>query len=65
MSLMKAEIRFSTSFSQSFAKKDRKLIGRYEEEMPDGFPGIKIKIIIEISIVEENKKVLKQNSIYE
>lgn len=41
-SLMKREICFSTNFSQSFAKRSRRLIRRYEERMSIGFCGFKI-----------------------
>jgi hypothetical protein len=45
---MKGEIRFNTNFSQILAKRGRRLIGRYEEEVSGGLPGFKIKIIIKV-----------------
>lgn len=42
------EIRFKTSFLQSFAKSGRRLIGRYDDGVLGGLPGFEIKIITEV-----------------
>lgn len=45
---MKGEIRFNTSFSQRLAKRGKRLIGRYEEDISGGLLCFKIKITMKV-----------------
>jgi len=58
LSLTNCDIRLIINFSHSFAKKGRRLIGRYDEGMSGGLLGFGNKIITEEPSIGEVCKIV-------